>query len=539
MKKNSFIFLLFFTGLLFPQNPVDSLKRVLKTVRNDTSRCAILSALAENAPDNEWPAYNNELLKLSSKKINETNGSEKQRYEGFYATALCNLAFLAHSQGGLQKAESYYKQALEIQEKLSDKKAYANTLYNLGFIYDEKGDYRNAVATNLESLAIQEKINDKAGASITYYHLGLLYHNKGDITKALDYYAKSLKIKEETGDREGTAKDLNNIALIYEGQGDVTKALDYYHRSFKLFEETGDKPGMGYVLNNIGTLFFNSHDLQKAIEYQKRSLSVREETGDKSAISNSLNNLGVICRERNQPEEARTYFERALEQAEEAGDQAGLALALRNLGGLALAQNKMMKALDYGNKSLAIARAIGQPESIKNAAGLLMQAYRANGDYKACFENYDLFIRMRDSLSNEATRKASVRSQLKYEYEKKAVADSTANAQKAEISKARLDKQAAELKARRIQQYILFGGLIMVLIFSGILFNRFKIISRQKRIIEQKEKETQQQKNQLETRQKEILDSIRYAQRIQGSLLPREDYIVKTLARLRDNQNKS
>ena len=48
-----------------------------------------------------------------------------------------------------------------------------------------------------------------------------------------------------------------------------------------------------------------------------------------------------------------------------------------------------------------------------------------------------------------------------------------------------------------------------------------------------KEKEAQHQKEIVEEKQKEILDSIRYAKRIQQSLLPTEKYIDKKFKELK------
>jgi len=44
----------------------------------------------------------------------------------------------------------------------------------------------------------------------------------------------------------------------------------------------------------------------------------------------------------------------------------------------------------------------------------------------------------------------------------------------------------------------------------------------------------EQQKHTVEEKQKEIIDSIKYAKRIQNSLLPTEKYIDKSFKRLKD-----
>jgi hypothetical protein len=64
-----------------------------------------------------------------------------------------------------------------------------------------------------------------------------------------------------------------------------------------------------------------------------------------------------------------------------------------------------------------------------------------------------------------------------------------------------------------------------VLLFAGFIFRSLRITRKQKQIIEQ-------QKHLVEEKQKEILDSIHYARRIQTALLPTDKYIEKSLKRL-------
>ena len=90
-------------------------------------------------------------------------------------------------------------------------------------------------------------------------------------------------------------------------------------------------------------------------------------------------------------------------------------------------------------------------------------------------------------------------------------------------------KDALASQEKHKQSIILFSvvvGLSVVVIFSFFLYRRFKLTQKQKHIIEQ-------QKHLVEEKQKEILDSIHYAKRIQSSLMPTEKYIAKSLSRVR------
>jgi tetratricopeptide (TPR) repeat protein len=218
---------------------------------------------------------------------------------------------------------------------------------------------------------------------------------------------------------------------------------------------------------------------------------------------------------------------------EEIKDKKGIAFSFNNIGYIFFKQKNYSKALEFCNRSMQWCKETGYPENIRNTAGVLNQIYKATHDYKLALENYELFIQMRDSINNESTRKASIKQQLKHEYETKAAADSVAHAKETDIKNAELAKQQAEIKAKKNQQYALFGGLGLVMVFAGFMYNRFKVTQKQKGIIELQKNEVEEQKKLVEEKQKEILDSIHYAKRIQLAQIPNEKRVYSMIVRLK------
>ncbi|MDP1799958.1 MAG: hypothetical protein Q8L81_01305, partial [Bacteroidota bacterium] len=131
--------------------------------------------------------------------------------------------------------------------------------------------------------------------------------------------------------------------------------------------------------------------------------------------------------------------------------------------------------------------------------------------------------------NNQETRKASIKSQLKYEYEKKVAADSVKVAEEKKLT-------TLQLKQEENQRYFLYAGLLLTLVFGVFMFNRFRTIKKQKNTINAQKTVVEQQKYLVEEKQKEIMDSIRYAKRIQTSLLPTEKYLDRSFKELKKNK---
>ena len=136
-----------------------------------------------------------------------------------------------------------------------------------------------------------------------------------------------------------------------------------------------------------------------------------------------------------------------------------------------------------------------------------------------------------DSLFNEENTRKNVQQQMQFKFDKKQSADSLQVAEERKLNE-------VKFKQEKTQRFALYGGLILVLVFAGFMFNRFRVTRKQKQIIEQKEKETQEQKRLIEEKQKEIVDSIKYASRIQRALITNEVYIERSLNRLMNEGEK-
>ena len=84
---------------------IDSLKLALKNAKHDKIKCSILRELAETADDNEWPAFNEQLIVLAEKNVKLNNdGATKSFYIKQLATGLNNKAVLYQLSGNRQEA---------------------------------------------------------------------------------------------------------------------------------------------------------------------------------------------------------------------------------------------------------------------------------------------------------------------------------------------------------------------------------------------------------------------------------------------------
>jgi serine phosphatase RsbU (regulator of sigma subunit) len=424
----------------------------------------------------------------------------------------------------------YYAQLqLDMAKKSGHKKHVSNALNTLGIGSFINGDFDKAIEYFNNCLKVQFELDDKSGAASTYNNLGVIYTNQGNHVSAIDFYSKSLKIREEINDKMGVGASYGNIGLIYHDIGENEKALEYMLKSKSIAEEVDDVYGIALMCSNLANIFSDKKEYTTALELLEKSLVLYREMNDKKEESTVLHNIGTIYKELAKYDLALDFYLQSLQIRNQLNYKQGIASTYFNLGDIYYKKNDFSKALGYGQKSFQVANEIGSLLHINESSQLLYFLNKATGNFKVALEMHEKYIQSRDSLMSEDNQKAIIHQEYKYNYEKKAVADSVNMAKEKEIKNAEIAQQKAELNAKRNQQFLLFGGLGLTLVFAIFMYNRFKITQRQRDVISQQKKVVEEQKHMVEEKNKEISDSINYAKRIQEAILPSRYSLVENL----------
>ena len=398
----------------------------------------------------------------------------------------------------------------------------SDALNNIGYVYKTKGNIDLALKYYHESLKIHEEIGDKTGIATSLNNIGFVYRSQGNVYLALEYYQRALTLQEELNDHEGMASLYNNIGIIYYDQLDFDNALKYYQKSLKNDYKVDYKKGIANTLNNIGLIYYKKGNVDEALNYYTKSLEMKQQFGDKIGIAISYNHIGELFESQNNLKEARDFYEKALNILEQQGDKKWMGFVLKDLSDLLLKLGEVKLAEVYALKSYKISQELGFPANISNAAQTLSKINKLKGNYKEALELFELHTLMKDSLLNNDIIKNTKNQQLKYEFEKQQAIKDAEHKKDIEIAAQKQQKQ-------KMITYGVVVVLIVVILLLGVIFNRLKITKRQKQVIEEQKLEVETAKIQLEEKNKEVMDSINYAKRIQDALLKAEEHESKHL----------
>ncbi len=381
-----------------------------------------------------------------------------------------------------------------------------NLLYISEVLRQTKPDSAIKLLNNAMEIAKDLKWNK--GLVNSQFMLGKIYYLKSDYPIALDYYLKSLKLAETLDILSLQGSIVSSIANIYLLQANYAKALEKYFMALKISTKLNNKPSIASLYSSIGLTYTYKNETKKALEYLLKSLQLNKELGNEIAVAKALDFIGYTYSVMGDYQLALNYLDQSLKINERSGSKIRILDNLRNMGEVYITIGKYKEAEIALKKALMYSDSIGHMRGIEAINLDLSNLYDSIKKPKLAFEHFKKYIIARDSIASDENQKKQIRTEMNYEFEKK----------EAIIKEKQEKERLIAQEKNRFQQIVIWSaviGLLIVLVFALFIFKTLKTTRFQKRIIEEK--------------QKEILDSIHYAKRIQTSLLPSEKYIDKNL----------
>jgi tetratricopeptide (TPR) repeat protein len=517
MKKYVlFLFIVYsssFIALNAQNIAIDSLFSVLKTQKEDTNRVKTLNAIATDF----YSVKPDSAILFAQQAINI---AVKLGYTKGVADAYNNIGIAYSVRADYPKALDNYSKALKAAGEANDIRTSAAALRNMGNVYSYQSNFAKAMDCDQRALKLAEEINAKDLELGVYNSIGTIYDYQSDYGKALDYYFKALGMAEATKNMYSQGNCFGNIAAVYSDQGDHQKALEYSLKSLKFYREFGNKEAITYALANIGGEYHFLKDYDKSLEFDMEALKMAEELGSNYLKAAILGNIGDAYFEKRIYPKALDYYNEALKIDRVVGDKQVQATILDQMGTLYKLTGKFKEAEDYLKQAVVLDSSINDRNQLWQAETSLSDFYDTTGKFKPALDWYKKARVLKDTLFNVEKNKALTRKELTYEFDKKQAAQ-----------KAEQDKKDALAEADKRRQTIVIwstiGGLLLVLVFAGFIFRSLRVTRKQKQIIEIKNIETEKQKTLIEQQKivveeknKDILDSINYAKRLQDAILP-------------------
>lgn len=354
---------------------------------------------------------------------------------------------------------------------------------------------------------IASNIGYKRGLGRSFIVIGDILRLSGDLDSAFQVELAAVKIMQEINDPEGLSFAYNNIGNISFAQNRAKEGLKWFLKSLHIKEQLGDKYKIATSCINIALMYSEIQNSDSARYYLQKSISIGRELKNDLILSASLINYAAELQRSENYNEAIKVVSEAIPLKEKIDDTEGFIIGNLILGGCLRKTEREKEALQIFQKISPMAQSGHFLNTLKDIYINISGAYEDIKQFDSALFYHVKYTEIKDSVLNENNQEQINLLNKKFQLEQKDKVISIRNA------------EAKEQETKR--KYLLLTVSLLILLVGVAVIALIKN-QRSKNVI-------MQQKQLVEQKQKEVIDSIRYAQRIQKSLMPTEKYIEKKL----------
>lgn len=488
------LLILFSSSIFCQESTVDSINSILKKNIGDSVRFDLLvkknTALKKLKRLDSVILISNQLINLA-KKSNDVALIEKAfriKTQNYNQLKEFNLAIST-----IKESITYF----DADDTLQLAKAY-DLLGRTCFV---SSDVSGSVKYFLESSKYYEQLGNPINS---YRALGIVYGQLEDLEKAFYYNEKVIEIATAKKDYNSLARAYLSQGFQYKETGKFALSIQSSLKAVSLYKDTLKQPlasRLSLIYGNIAEVYLFYH----------------ENNIDSIPIINS-NFLGVKNIKEAVLDTTEWYLKESIKITNLGKDNHQVYSSHIRYGDFLFYKKEYKKALKYFNICYSICN--GDQTMLLDEVGAtsnLYKLYKAIGNNGKALEFYEKNIVLQDSLFNQDKQRELGKEEAKHEFEKQKAIEEEERAKQAALRLANEEKKKAIGKEKARNQLIIIYsiciGILIIGIFSILIYKRLREANHQQKIIES-------QKLIIEKNRNEMLESIQYSKSIQQRIFP-------------------
>jgi serine phosphatase RsbU (regulator of sigma subunit) len=395
----------------------------------------------------------------------------------------------------------------------------AQTSAKFNSLVDSANKYENtdwSLSYSYAKMALQNKGNDFSYRDIISLNVifDTYYQKLNMLDSAFSINKQSLKLATHNKDTTLIAYSLINIANVYSSAGNFESAIKMYHKALSILEKLKDIKQIAATNYNLSTPYgeLGMHDSAKI--YTDIAFANYNKIKDYSGLAMCNDFYGSECDRLGNYKEAIRFYKLEIQNFELVNETANLIIPYQNIAGTYLKLKDYDACKKYLELAMNLAVSLGSKSDMYEVSLIYSEYYHAIGDYRKAYSFIKHYYEGKDTVVNDQLK--TELSDQKSEFDREN-ASTLLKIQKLEAEK--------NLKSK---EFITWGLILSSVFFVIILFlsiNRYRM--KQKSFLKLNEYKNQLvfQKEKIEETQKEIIDSITYAKRLQEAILPPFNFI--------------
>lgn len=397
--------------------------------------------------------------------------------------------------------------AHKISKQLSFQSGSAESLIQLGLIDYKQGKLHLALNHLKQAATLFTKLKNLDKLAQTHTEMGKIYASLGDMVKAIENHQQAIKYFTEVNNDKGVADSYSNLGQTHFLQKNYSTALRYYKKSKYIYQRDSIKSTLAELYNRISLVFRELDQLDKSLEYDYLALMTQEKLRDKRGIANSNYNIGKTSVLQGELKRATGYIGYAEKLFIELEDNLGLAKCYLLNAKINISEQDYRKASTNLSKTIVIAQEREAIKELSEAYYLKSKISQQQNDYKSAYMFLTEHSNLRDSLFSKEKTKQFSEMEVKYQSQSK---DDL-------LDQAKQENQEGNTK---FVVYVLLSAVVFILL-ALIIY----VMKKQNKAIHDANLNIEKSSELMNIRNREIIDSISYAKKIQEAILPPQNIL--------------
>ena len=318
-----------------------------------------------------------------------------------------------------------------------------------------------------KSLLNAKKNNDRQRIALSNSLAGTIKYIQGDFENSYKYYFEALRTDEEIGNKASLGRDYHNIGMALSNAGKDSMALSFYFKSIGISLEQSDRERLVKSFNSLGISYMNLHLYDSAVIYMEKAADLANKIGKPLIVGSIKHNLAMYFLRNGNTGKALKLLQESLEANRSLRNERGIATNFLYMAQCMNSSGNTKSGLSYLDSALSLGLKGGFKDIVSQSYLDLSSMHEKRSEYQQALDNLKSRTAVEEEIFNAEASRQITDMQTKYDTEKKVAENQLLTKENA--------VKDLEISQQKVQKYVLIGSVLVTLLLSVLIYNRYKL----------------------------------------------------------------
>jgi len=300
------------------------------------------------------------------------------------------------------------KLALQFAQEAKQLSEQSNYLLGLGqsicfvaFFSFAQNQLGNAISLIDEAIAIFDSVPDEYNKSVAYVLRGGCYLQIGNYENGFEDMLKGLAYARKYNHSRAFATGSYLLGNYYIDGGNHALASQHYEDALATFQKMHDKTGVATAIAGMGNIAAAMQEHERALKHHYESLAISREINNPQVEARNLHDLGVVYENMGDYERALAYLNESLTIRQEKNILQGVVSCHISLGRIYAIKMDYDCAIKTLQKAIELAVEINAQPKLVKAYNVLADVYKRNQQPWEALETYEKYTALKSVTAGE------------------------------------------------------------------------------------------------------------------------------------------